>query len=195
MKLKTTKKNKNKIISLFLKVLIFYLFSFHSHASAQNWKPAQEGNKIILIRHSLAPGGGDPTGFKIDDCKTQRNLNRAGINQSKKIGKLFKKNKVPIDQVLSSQWCRCKDTAKYAFKSYKEFTALNSTFQSPYNKNEPKQLKELYNFVKKWDGDGKNLVLVTHYSIITAITTAVPSSGEIIIADKNFKVISTIATD
>ena len=186
---------RNKIISLLQKVLILFLFSTHSHSLEQNWKPAQEGNKIILIRHSLAPGGGDPVGFKINDCKTQRNLNRSGIIQSKKIGKLFKKNKILIDQVLSSQWCRCKDTAKYAFGDYKEFTALNSTFQSPYNKNEPKQLKELYNFVKKWDGDGKNLVLVTHYSIITAITTAVPSSGEIIIADKNFKVISTIATD
>jgi phosphohistidine phosphatase SixA len=186
---------KNKIISLLLKVLIFYLFSIHAHSSEQNWKPAQEGNKIIFIRHSLAPGGGDPAGFKINDCKTQRNLNRVGINQSKKIGKLFKKNKVFIDQVLSSQWCRCKDTAQYAFGDYKEFTALNSTFQSPYDKNETKQLKELYSFVKKWDGKGKNLVLVTHYSIITAVTNAVPSSGEIIIADKNFKVISTIATD
>ena len=186
---------KNKIISLFLKVLIFSLFSFHSYSSEQNWKPAQEGNKVILIRHSLAPGGGDPAGFKINDCKTQRNLNRVGINQSKKIGKLFKKNKVLIDQVLTSQWCRCKDTAKYAFGDYKEFTALNSTFQSPYDKNETKQLKELYSFVKKWDGKGKNLVLVTHYSIITAITNAVPSSGEIVITDKNFKVISVISTD
>jgi phosphohistidine phosphatase SixA len=186
---------KNKIISLLLKILIFSLFSFHSHSSDQNWKPAQEGNKIILIRHSLAPGGGDPIGFKIDDCKTQRNLNRVGINQSKKIGKLFKKNKIPIDQVLSSQWCRCKDTAKHAFEDYKEFTALNSTFQSPYNKNEAKQLKELYELVNKWEGKGKNLVLVTHYSIITAVTNAVPNSGEIIIADKDFKVISTIATD
>ena len=186
---------KNKIISLLLNVLIFSLFSFHSHSSEQNWKPAQEGNKVLLIRHSLAPGGGDPTGFKIDDCKTQRNLNRTGVNQSKKIGKLFKKNKVPIDQVLSSQWCRCKDTAKYAFGNFKEFTALNSTFQSPYNKNEPKQLKELYNFVKKWDGKGKNLVLVTHYSIITAVTNAVPSSGEIVITDKNFEVLGTIQTD
>ena len=186
---------KNKIISLFLKVLIFSLFSFHSYSSEQNWKPAQEGNKVILIRHSLAPGQGDPAGFKINDCKTQRNLNRVGINQSKKIGKLFKKNKVLIDQVLSSQWCRCKDTAKYAFGDYKEFTALNSTFQSPYDKNETKQLKQLYSFVKKWDGKGKNLVLVTHYSIITAITNAVPSSGEIVITDKNFNVISTISTD
>ena len=186
---------KNKIISLLLKALIISLFSIHSHSSEQNWKPAQEGNKIILIRHSLAPGGGDPAGFKINDCKTQRNLNRVGIKQSKKIGKLFKKNKVLIDQVLSSQWCRCKDTAQYAFGDYKEFTALNSTFQSPYDKNETKQLKELYNFVKKWDGKGKNLVLVTHYSIITAITNAVPSSGEIVITDKNFKVISTVTTD
>ena len=186
---------KNKIISLLLKVLIFSLFSIHSHSSAQNWQPTQEGNKIILIRHSLAPGGGDPTGFKINDCKTQRNLNREGISQSKKIGKLFKRNKVLIDQVLSSQWCRCKDTAKFAFGEYKEFTALNSTFQTPFNKNEAKQLKELYRFVKKWDGKGKNLVLVTHYSIITAVTNAVPSSGEIVITDKNFKVISTITTD
>ena len=161
---------KNKIISLILKLILFSLFSFQINASEQAWNLAEEGDKIILIRHSLAPGGGDPQGFKIGDCKTQRNLSRKGINQSKKIGKLFKKNKVPVDQVLSSQWCRCKDTAKYAFGNLKEFTALNSTFQSPYNKNEPKQLKELYNFVKKWEGKGRNLVLVTHYSIITAVT-------------------------
>ena len=185
---------KNNVISL-LSFLLFFIFTTQLNASNQAWSLAQEGNKIILIRHSLAPGGGDPPGFKINDCKTQRNLNKKGINQSKKIGKLFKKNKVPIDQVFSSQWCRCKDTAKYAFGSYKEFTALNSTFQSPYNKNESKQLKELYGFAKKWKGKGKNLVLITHYSIITAVTNAVPRSGEIVIVDKNFKVLGTIQTD
>ena len=185
---------KKNIISL-IAYLFLFLFTSQLNASNQAWNLAQEGNKIILIRHSLAPGGGDPPGFKINDCKTQRNLNRTGINQSKKIGKLFKKNKVPVDQVLSSQWCRCKDTAKYAFGNFKEFAALNSTFQSPYNKNEGKQLKELYKFIKKWDGKGKNLVLITHYSIITAVTNAVPSSGEIVIADKNFKVLGTIQTD
>ena len=186
---------KIKIISLILKLFLFFIITLQLNASEQAWDLTQDGNKIILIRHSLAPGGGDPAGFKIDDCKTQRNLNKKGINQSKKIGKLFKKNKVLIDQVLSSQWCRCKDTAKYAFGEYKEFTALNSTFQSPYNKNEGKQLKELYNYVKKWNGNEKNLVLITHYSIITAVTNAVPSSGEIVVADKNFKVLGTIKTD
>ena len=186
---------KNKIISLSLKVILFFIISFQLNASEQSWKIAQEGDKIILIRHSLAPGGGDPAGFKVDDCKTQRNLNRTGINQSKKIGKLFKKNKVPVDQVLSSQWCRCKDTAKHAFGNFKEFTALNSTFQSPYDQNEAKQLKDLYAFVKDWNSNGKNLVLVTHYSIITAVTNAVPSSGELVITDKNFEVLGTIKTD
>jgi len=119
------------------------------------WVEAKEGDKIILIRHALAPGGGDPPGFKIDDCKTQRNLDKVGIEQSKAIGKLFKKNKIPVDKVLSSQWCRCKDTAKYAFKNYFEFPALNSTFQSSFAKNEPKQLKQLQTFVNNWDGDDK----------------------------------------
>ena len=131
---------KNNIISLIISLFLSLLTS-QLNASDQLWNLAQEGNKIILIRHSLAPGGGDPEGFKIDDCRTQRNLSKKGINQSKTIGKLFKKNNVLIDQVLTSQWCRCKDTAKYAFGNYKEFTALNSTFQSPYNKNEGKQLK------------------------------------------------------
>ena len=186
---------KNKFISLFTNLLFFFIFILQLNASEQTWDIAQEGNKIILIRHSLAPGGGDPVGFKIDDCKTQRNLNKKGINQSKNIGKLFQKNKVLIDQVLSSQWCRCKDTAKYAFGEYKELTALNSTFQSPFDKNEVRQLKELYNYVKKWNGNGKNLVLITHYSIITALTNAVPRSGEIVVTDKNFKVLGTIQTD
>ena len=164
-------------------------------SSEQPWAPAKEGDKVIFIRHSLAPGGGDPSGFKISNCKTQRNLNQAGINQSKKIGKLFKEKKISIDQVLSSQWCRCKDTAKFAFGNYKEYPALNSTFQHPFNKNEEKQLKEIRQLVKEWDGKGKNLILVTHYSIIVAITGSAPSSGGMVITDKNFNVISTIDTN
>jgi len=113
---------KKKTISLF--IIIFSTFSLQTFSSEHNdWTPAQDGDKIIFIRHALAPGRGDPKGFKIDDCKTQRNLNQEGINQSKKIGKLFNEKKIKIDQVLSSQWCRCKDTARYAVDNCKEFTA------------------------------------------------------------------------
>ena len=173
-----------------------FLFLFSNINLAQaNWKPAKDGNKIILIRHSKAPGFGDPPGFKIEDCSTQRNLSNEGINQSKRIGRLFIKNQIKIDQVLTSQWCRCKDTANYAFKNYKEFSALNSTFQPPYDKNAKKQIKELKDYVQKWRGNGGNLVLVTHYVIITTITDVVPRSGEIVIIDKNFNTLSTILTN
>ena len=183
---------KKQIISLL--IIFFSLTSFNTHALDQDWKPAQDGDKIILIRHALAPGRGDPKGFKIDDCKTQRNLDNIGIDQSKNIGKLFQEKKIKIDQVLTSQWCRCKDTAKYAFGNFKEFSALNSTFSPPYDENEKKQIKELKNFVKNWHGKGKNLVLITHYVVILAVTGETSSSGELIITDKNFKVLSTINT-
>ena len=147
-----------------------------------------------MIRHALAPGRGDPKGFKINDCSTQRNLDEVGVNQSKHIGKLFKQNKIEIDQVLSSQWCRCKDTARHAFRKYKEFSALNSTFSPPYRKKEKEQLRELKNFIQKWNGGKGNLVLVTHYVVILAVTGQAPSSGEIVITDKNFNVLSTINT-
>jgi len=183
---------KKQIISLL--IIFFSLISFNTYSSNYNWKPAQDGDKIILIRHAKAPGGGDPEGFNIDDCKTQRNLNEIGINQSKKIGKLFKEKKIKIDLVLSSQWCRCKDTARYAFKDFKEFSALNSTYTPPYDQNEKQQIRELKKFVNNWNGKGGNLVLVTHYVIILAITGETTSSGEIVISDKNFKVLSKIKT-
>ena len=174
----------------------FSILIFFNNACSEeiNWKTAKNGDKIIFIRHALAPGRGDPDGFKIDDCKTQRNLNQIGVNQSKKIGSLFKENNIEIDQVLSSQWCRCKDTAKHAFKYYKEFSALNSTFTPPYDKKEEEQIKKLKTFIKNWDGNGKNLILVTHYVVILAITGVAASSGELVITDKDLNVLTTINT-
>ncbi len=185
---------KNKIVPHLLYLIsIFFLLTQNTFAEI-NWPSIQKGDKVIFIRHSSAPGGGDPPGFKIDDCKTQRNLDKVGIEQSKKIGELFKKKSIPIDKVLSSQWCRCKDTAKYAFNKYEEFSGLNSIFQHPFDQNEIKQIKQIKNYVKNWDGKGKNLIMITHYSIITKMTNTTPSSGEIVIVDKKFNVLDRIST-
>ena len=182
---------KKQIISLL--IIIFSLISFYSHSTEQNWKPAQDGDKIILIRHAKAPGGGDPAGFKIKDCKTQRNLDEVGINQSKKIGKLFKEKKIKIDQVLSSQWCRCKDTAKYAFDNFETFDALNSFYDIRFAANEDKQIKDFYEFIDSIDSKN-NIVFVTHYVFIGAILNIGTSSGEIVVTDKNLNIIGSIDT-
>ena len=178
------------------KILILFFISFAFDSNAENTVVSllKEEGKIVFIRHSIAPGGGDPENFSLKDCSTQRNLSKKGIEQSKQIGEFFKKNKVIISKVLSSQWCRCKDTAFHAFGKYEEFFALNSTFQIKFSGNSKKQAEALKNFVKKWDGKG-NIIFVTHYVIILKHTNYAPSSGELVITDKNFNVLSTLRTD
>ena len=175
-------------------ILFFILFAFDSNAENTVVSLLKEEGKIVFIRHSIAPGGGDPENFSLKDCSTQRNLSKKGIEQSKQIREFFKKNKIIISKVLSSQWCRCKDTAFHAFGKYEEFFALNSTFQLKFSGNSKKQAEALKNFVKKWDGKG-NIIFVTHYVIILKHTNYAPSSGELVITDKNFNVLSTLRTD
>ena len=171
--------------------LIFLLSHNFSYANTEALDALLEGSKLVFIRHALAPGGGDPKNFNVNNCSTQRNLDLRGIAQAKRIGKFFKDNNIAIDQVFSSEWCRCKDTAKNAFENYKTFSALNSFFSSKFEKNRYKQMKDLKSFVKNWNSK-KNIVFVTHYVVILEALNTTVSPGEIIVADKKFKVIGTI---
>ena len=178
-----------------LLILSFFLLSHNvSYANPEVITALQEGGKLIFIRHALAPGGGDPDNFNLNDCSTQRNLDKSGISQAKIIGQFFKKNNIKIDQVFSSEWCRTKETALNAFEDYKTFSALNSFFSSKFAKNRDEQMKDLRNFVNKWDSK-KNIVFVTHYVVILEALNTTVSSGEIIVADKNYKVIGSIETN
>ena len=151
----------------------------------------EEGGKLIFIRHAYAPGGGDPDDFNLNDCSTQRNLNEKGRDQAKYIGEFFKKNKIKIDKVLSSEWCRCKETAEISFKDFSTNSFLNSFYSPKFAKNKQKQIKMLNNYVKKFTSD-KNLILVTHYVLISEVLDYAPSSGEIVVSDKNFNMIGNI---
>ena len=175
-----------------LLIILFILTFFTNVNSDENIiKNLKKGGNIVFIRHAIAPGGGDPENFKLNDCSTQRNLDSQGIEQSKKIGLFFANNNIPIDQVLSSEWCRCKDTAKYAFKNYETFNALNSFFSEKFQKNKKQQMKNLLSFIKKWEGDG-NLILVTHYVVILEALNIAVSSGEIVISDKKLNLLGIV---
>ena len=151
----------------------------------------EDGGKLIFIRHAYAPGGGDPDNFNLNDCSTQRNLNEEGREQAKNIGEFFLKNEIKIDKVLSSEWCRCKDTAEFAFKNFKTFNALNSFFSKKFQKNKQKQMKDLLNFIKKWNGKG-NLILVTHYVVIFETLNLPVSSGDLVITSKNLNLLGIV---
>ena len=180
-----------KKLILIFSVLLFQLnYSFANDKVIESLK---EGGKLIFIRHALAPGNGDPENFELQNCSTQRNLNEIGIQQSKKIGLIFKKNEIKIDNIYSSEWCRCKDTAKYAFDDFETFDALNSFYDIKFAANEDKQIKDFYEFIDSIDSKN-NIVFVTHYVVIGAILNIGTSSGEIVVTDKNLNIIGSIDT-
>ena len=181
-----------RLISAF--VLFFFVFLNSAFSNEKLINSLKEGGKLIFIRHAHAPGNGDPENFTLKNCSSQRNLSQEGINQSKKIGLFFTRNKIQIDKVLSSEWCRCKDTAKYAFDSYKTFDALNSFYDARFTKNKTKQIKDLKKYISRWNSK-KNLVLVTHFVVISEILGVGSTSGEIIVSDKNLNIIGSIETN
>ena len=180
-----------KYIKLLILFLLIVFSSIKLSAEANIVDQLKEGRKIVMIRHAYAPGSGDPDNFLIEDCSTQRNLSTEGVKQSKRIGNFFKRNKIPIDIVLTSEWCRCKDTAFYAFKNFKTNSFLNSFYDSRFQNNKDKQVLELKNYIKKWQGK-KNLILITHYVVINEILNVSLNSGEIIISDDEFNVIGKL---
>ena len=176
-----------------IKIILFLLISFNTSLKANSEDNVQnilkEGGKLIFIRHAYAPGGGDPDNFDVSNCASQRNLNEEGIEQSKRIGNFFLEKNITIDKILSSEWCRCKQTAKYAFKNYETKSFLNSFFSQKFADNKDKQIKELKEYIKKWNGKS-NLIFVTHYVVILETLNISVSSGEIVVADKDFNIIA-----
>jgi len=182
----------------FLKFLIIIFISLITSVKADLNKDLlnqlEDGGKLIFIRHAYAPGSGDPNNFNLNDCSTQRNLSREGREQAESIGKFFKENHIKIDKVLSSEWCRCQETAKIAFKDYSTISFLNSFYSSRYAKNKDKQIKALNNYIKNFESK-KNLILVTHYVLISEIFKYGASSGEIVVSDKKFNIVGSIEID
>ena len=180
-----------KLLRLFIIIFISLTTSIKADLNKNLINQLEEGGKLIFIRHAYAPGNGDPNNFNLNDCSTQRNLNWIGRKQAKEIGEFFRVNKIKIYKVLSSEWCRCKETANIAFNDYSTNSFLNSFYSSKYVKNKGKQVEELNNYVNKFKSD-KNLIFVTHYVLISEILNYGPLSGEIVVSDKNFNIVGTV---
>ena len=180
-----------KFLKFFIIIFISLTTSIKADLNKNLINQLENGGKLIFIRHAYAPGNGDPDNFNLNDCSTQRNLNSIGRKQAKDIGEFFRENKIKVYKVLSSEWCRCKETADIAFNNYSTNSFLNSFYSSKYAKNREKQILMLNNYVKKFKSN-KNLILVTHYVLISEVLNYAPSSGEIVVSDKNFNIIGTI---
>ena len=139
------------------------------------WGVLRQGG-VVLFRHANAPGVGDPPGFDLDDCSTQQNLGAAGRLQAAAIGARLRAERVAVGAVLSSQWCRARDTAELAFPGLvRTEPAFNSFFDAP--ERRASATAEARAIISAWRGPGV-LVVVTHQVNITGLTGIVPADGE-----------------
>ena len=145
------------------------------------WRRLQGGGYVVLMRHAATvPGVGDPPGFKLDQCSTQRNLSESGRKDAQQIGAAFRRHGIPVADVLSSRWCRCTDTARLAFDRVEPVRMLDSVFTED-AKARQRNLDDTRAFLAGYKNPG-NLVLVTHDVNIRAMVDEYASQGEMIVA-------------
>lgn len=132
--------------------------------------------RVLIVRHALAPGTGDPDHFSIDDCSTQRNLDDRGRKQAREMGQWLRSQGIERARVYTSQWCRCRETAELMkLGDVTELPALNSFFQRW--KDKKPNMQALRRFLSEQNMDETLILLVTHQVTITALTGVFPASG------------------
>lgn len=143
------------------------------------WQSLSEGKAILLLRHALAPGVGDPTGFTLGDCSTQRNLNAEGIAQARRWKSLLAEKHIAHARIFSSEWCRALDTATAIdLGSVEPLAALNSFFEGRFDR--ATQTRATRIFVNQLHQPSA-VILVTHQVNIQALTGVTTASNEGII--------------
>ena len=165
----------SRLVALFLVFLPTSLW-------ANDWDALRAPGAIALMRHAIAPGGGDPAGFVLGDCSTQRNLDDRGRDQARRTGEALRAEGIAFDQVWSSGWCRCVDTARLLeMGPFEVRPFLHSFFGN--RADGPAQTREALAAIAAQPMDAR-LLLVTHQVNISALTGVVPSSGEIIVVQR-----------
>lgn len=144
------------------------------------WSALSRGEAIVLMRHALAPGTGDPSEFDADDCATQRNLSAQGRSQAKSIGDTFRDHGIGAAHILSSFWCRCVETAELlGLGKVTPTDALNSFYEDrQYQTSTTQSARDIIDVLIK-EPTGKPTIMVTHQVNISALTGQFTQSGEI----------------
>ena len=142
------------------------------------WAALGQGGHVAVIRHGNAPPGqgGDPPGFTLADCATQRNLDERGREQARALGKAFRERGVTVDRILSSPWCRCVDTARLMAVGEVE----TSWALVPDTGSSTPRLTRLKEIVAAWRGPG-TLVLITHGLTVRPLVGIAPAQAETIV--------------
>ena len=145
------------------------------------WDQLQGSNPkgyVLLMRHALAPGVGDPPNLKVGDCSTQRNLNEEGRTQAREMGQWLQRREIKILRVESSRWCRAKETAKLLnIGTVRPNKNLDSLFQET-NLNSHPQTANIKKRIINHRNTRGLLVFVGHFVNFQAVAQTSLESGE-----------------
>ena len=138
--------------------------------------------KVVFLRHALAPGNGDPNHFDLGSCATQRNLDEEGRLQATRIGERLRDRQIRFAAVYSSEWCRCRETAKLLnMGEVTQLRALNSFYEHHFSRDELlPALEEMLFDVESGDAP---ILMVTHFVTISAVTGKAVNSGDLVVYD------------
>lgn len=143
---------------------------------SEAWEAFREGRAVLMLRHALAPGTGDPANFDVNDCSTQRNLNDTGREQARAWKPFLAEHGIDEARVFSSQWCRCLETAREMDVGPVEaMTSLNSFFRN--RGDGDMQTEQTITIVNELE-PGPPVILVSHQVNVTALTDVYPASNE-----------------
>ena len=166
-------------------------------ATTDIWQELRTGRGyVVMLRHALAPGTGDPAGFRLGDCSTQRNLSAEGRRQAIAIGAQWRRERMPVDRVLTSRWCRARDTARLlAVGKVTAYPALDSSFTVS-DTAAARRAAQVRALIANHRGEPGVLVLVGHQVNITDVTGIVPASGQAVVVkarpDGTVRVVGTL---
>ena len=162
---------------------------------AAAWAALRLGGVVALTRHGDAPGVGDPPGWQLGDCSSQRNLSERGRAEARAVGMRLRTERIAIGRVVSSPWCRCVDTATLIDVGAVE---IEPAFANAFVLSEQRAaLREGGRaLLGRWRGPGV-LLVVTHGENIAALTGASPAPAEVVVVaaggDGALRVIGSIA--
>lgn len=166
-----------------LVIALYVLFTTTAYADdAQLWAALKQPNHFGLLRHANSPGFGDPAGFDLADCTTQRNLSDLGKEQARRIGQRMLDNGIARARVYSSQWCRCKKTAELMKLSDPMVAPQLNEFSRDLEKRR-QQTEQLERWVKERSLTTPTL-MITHKSTISALVRAFTSPGELVVVNR-----------
>ena len=171
------------VFSLFISVLIALVAM---PASANLASSLSDGQHVLLMRHADAPGYGDPVGYQLDKCSTQRNLGDKGRQQAVAIGKWLGNQGISTANIISSPWCRCLDTASLLNKGPVNISPVLGSFfdDMSLEKQQTQDLEKLIQGQLK-ENPKTSLILVTHHVNIQAYTGKVVNVGDMVLVKVN----------